>query len=381
MTKACGQANSDPVVGERMISRDHYHQTPTEAAAAPVPANDKHAGPEHAGDPVADQAHPATEPVADSRCAASGQNSDTNANTEPAVNQPANTSHDEAGTGLEVYGDSAYGTGAARAAYRADGHDTVIKPKPLRPAIQGGFTLDDFDIDEDAGTVSCPAEYTRPMSATRTVSFGTLCAGCPLRARCTTAAESRSMTIHPHEDPLRAARAQARTPRFTQAYPTRSTIERIIAWTATQNGRRIKLRYHGVAKNHAWLRTRSAAINLRTLINHGLTHQDNACSLARPAREHLPRPADTQTTKPIWYRQEPGTTTSPTHRPDLLPYPHTDDPVGILPAPAKPLFSGVLGSGCGFGSGRRGEVVGAGGAGLVGGLVGFEQGVGHGLGP
>jgi hypothetical protein len=28
-----------------------------------------------------------------------------------------------------------------------------------------------------------------------------------------------------------------------------------------------------------------------------------------------------------------------------------------------------------------GEVVGVGGAGLVGGLVGFEQGVGHGLGP
>jgi hypothetical protein len=117
------------------------------------------------------------------------------------------------------------------------------------------------------------------MSATRTATFGKLCAGCPLRARCTTAAYGRSMTIHPHEDLLRAARAQARTPQFKQAYPTRSTIERIIAWTATQNGRRVKLRYLGVAKNHAWLRTRSAAINLRTLIKHGLTHQDNAWAL------------------------------------------------------------------------------------------------------
>ena len=36
---------------------------------------------------------------------------------------------------LQVYGDSAYGTGAARAAYLAGGHDTVIKPKPLRPAV------------------------------------------------------------------------------------------------------------------------------------------------------------------------------------------------------------------------------------------------------
>jgi Transposase DDE domain len=118
------------------------------------------------------------------------------------------------------------------------------------------------------------------MSATRTVSFGTLCADCPLRARCTTAAHGRSMTLHPHEALLRAARAQARTPAFTKAYPTRSTVERIIAWTATQNGRRIKLRYLGVANNHAWLRTRCAAINLRTLIKHGLTHQDGVWTLA-----------------------------------------------------------------------------------------------------
>jgi hypothetical protein len=84
------------------------------------------------------------------------------------------------------------------------------------------------------------------------------------------------MTLHPHENLLRAARAQARTPQFKKAYPTRWTIERIIAWTATQRGRRIKLRYLGVAKNHAWLRTRAAAINLRILINHGLTRQHGA---------------------------------------------------------------------------------------------------------
>ena len=58
--------------------------------------------------------------------------------------------------GLEVYGDSAYGTGAARAAYRAAGHDAVIKPKPLCPAVPGGYTLDDFTIDKVAGAVTCP---------------------------------------------------------------------------------------------------------------------------------------------------------------------------------------------------------------------------------
>ena len=146
--------------------------------------------------------------------------------------------------------------------------------------VPGGFTLDDFTIDEPAGTVTWPAGHTRVMSPNRTVTFGKLCAGCPLRDRCTTATDGRSMSIHPHEQLLRAARAQARTPQFTQAYPTRSMVERVIAWVATSRGRRIKLRYLGVDKNHAWLRNRCAAINLRTLVNAGLTRHDGAWALA-----------------------------------------------------------------------------------------------------
>ncbi len=181
--------------------------------------------------------------------------------------------------GLEVYGDSHYGTGQARADYQAAGHDTVIKPMPLHPAVPGGFTLDDFVISEDDGTVTCPAGHTRPLSAKRYVTFGAVCTGCPLRERCTTAKDGRCLDIHPHEGLLRAARAQARTPQFQQAYPTRAVIERVIAWTATSSGRRIKLRYLGTAKNNAWLHGRCAAINLRTLINTGLTRRDGAWAL------------------------------------------------------------------------------------------------------
>jgi hypothetical protein len=185
-----------------------------------------------------------------------------------------------AGGGLEVYGDSHYGSGQARADYQAAGHATVIKPMPLRPAVPGGFTLDDFILDEQQGTVTCPAGHTRAMSARRSVTFGAICASCPLRSTCTTAKDGRSLDIHPHEGLLRAARAQARTPQFKQAYRTRAVIERIIAWTATSSGHRIRLRYLGAAKNHAWLHRRCAAINLRTLISAGLTRQDGAWALA-----------------------------------------------------------------------------------------------------
>ena len=182
---------------------------------------------------------------------------------------------------LEVYGDSAYGSGEARAAYRDAGHDTVIKPGPLRPAVPGGFTIDDFTIDEQAGTVTCPAGLTRPMSRTRTVTFGAACAGCPLRP----AVHHRQR--RPVDDHPPARGPAARRPRpgpharnSRSAYPTRSAIERIISWTATQNGRRVRLRYLGTAKNNAWLHTRCAAINLRTLLRHGLTRRDGAWVLA-----------------------------------------------------------------------------------------------------
>ena len=186
----------------------------------------------------------------------------------------------EQGQGLEVYGDSAYGSGQARADYRDGGHDTVIKPGPVKSAVPGGFTIDDFIVDEEQGTVTCPNGVTRPMSRNRAVTFGAACAGCPLRARCTTAKDGRSMTIHPHDGLLRQARAQARTPQFKQAYPTRSMVERVIAWTATCNGRRVRLRYIGTIKNNAWLHSRCAGINLRTLVNAGLTRSAGAWALA-----------------------------------------------------------------------------------------------------
>lgn len=283
LTKASGEAGSDAVVGAQMIARDRYHQRggdqdsgvgaptdeqPCDVDAAPPNPTGQDAADENSSSwvtTVVQAVVAATAVVATVAWVAAGG---------------GDHGHDAGQRqGLEVYGDSAYGTGAARAAYQAGAHDTVIKPKPLLPAVPGGFTLDDFTIDEHAGTVTCPGGYTRVMGPKRTVTFGAACAECPLRLRCTTAKNGRSMSIHPHEGLLRQARAQARTPEFQQAYPTRSSVERIISWTATNRGRRVKLRYLGVEKNHAWLRNRCAAINLRTLINKGLTRTNGTWAL------------------------------------------------------------------------------------------------------
>ena len=186
-----------------------------------------------------------------------------------------------AGRDLSWYGDSAYGTGDLRGAIEDAGHQAVIKPKPLQAPVEGGFTVDDFTVDEQQGTVTCPAGRTVALSRTRIATFGVLCRNCPLRARCTTCKTGRKLVLHPRDDLLRAARAGwAASSGLRKDYMThRPNVERAIAQVATWRGRRLKLRYRGTARNHAWLKRRTAALNLRNLISKGLT-RDGAWALA-----------------------------------------------------------------------------------------------------
>jgi hypothetical protein len=183
---------------------------------------------------------------------------------------------------FEVLGDSAYGTGDARAALAEARHTALIKPAPLRPAVPGGFTLDDFTVDETAGTVTCPAGVTRHITARRTVTFGVVCRGCPLRRRCTTRADGRSLILHEHDALLRAARRDwAQRDDLRTVYRRhRPMVERSIAWLIGPKGRCRQLRYRGVAANDWWLHTRMAALNLRRLLNLGLHHRHGTWALA-----------------------------------------------------------------------------------------------------
>jgi hypothetical protein len=152
----------------------------------------------------------------------------------------------------------------------------------VAPAVSGGFTVDDFTVNADAETVTCPAGQTRPISPHRTVTFGALCRDCPLRARCTTAKTGRSMDLHERDDLLRAARADwVAEPDLREDYRHyRPNIEPTVAQVATQGDWRIKLRYHGTTKNHAWLKRRTAALNLRNLTGRGLSRVDGTWALA-----------------------------------------------------------------------------------------------------
>lgn len=182
------------------------------------------------------------------------------------------------GEGIEVLADSAYGTGEMLHELDQAGHEPIIKPWPLRSAVPDGFTLDDFVRDTEAGTVTCPAGVTRPVSAKNTVSFESACSGCPLRERCTTAKRGRKLVLHEHDLLQREHRKRASGEGFQATYRQhRPMVERSIAWL-TRGARRVP--YRGVEKNNSWLHHRVAALNLRRLLAMGLTVQDGTWALA-----------------------------------------------------------------------------------------------------
>lgn len=181
--------------------------------------------------------------------------------------------------GLVVLADSAYGSGETRAEFRKANHTQAIKPIPLRrPAIAGGFTRDDFVVDYQARTVTCPAGHTVSIATKGSARFGPRCRGCPLRSRCTTAKDGRVLHITQHDDELVAARQAWNNGEFTEDYRRwRPMIERSISWLIGTRHRR--LRYRGIEPNRAQLALRVAAVNLRRLVNLGLGHNGHRWAL------------------------------------------------------------------------------------------------------
>jgi Transposase DDE domain/Transposase domain (DUF772) len=214
---------------------------------------------------------------------------DTGIVTDTALTPAAGPANSDAAVGIdllagedgpvEVLADSAYGTGEMLDAAQQAGHTPVIKPWPLRPAVPDGFTLDDFTVEEETATVTCPNGLTARITRTRKVTFGARCRDCPVRTRCTTSARGRKLTLHKHDRLQRTHRQRARDPEFQAVYRRhRPMVERSIAWLVAGGNRR--LRFRGTRLNDLWLHHRVAGLNLRRLLVLGLTRTSGTWEIA-----------------------------------------------------------------------------------------------------
>ena len=200
---------------------------------------------------------------------------------------PANTADAAVGVGLlegerpglQVLADSAYGSGEALSELTRAGHSLAIKPRPLPNAVPGGFDRDDFAIG--TSTATCPAGQTVKLTPGRAAVFGALCRHCALRSRCTQSKDGRTLRLHPHDAELVESRRAWRDGDFAEDYRRRRPmVERSIAWLVAKGNRRC--RFRGVKANRLGLSLRAAAINLRRLVNLGLTRKRGKWELQLP---------------------------------------------------------------------------------------------------
>ena len=179
-----------------------------------------------------------------------------------------------------VMGDSAYAGADTLEDLQAAGFDVKAKV-PAAGGRDGRFGKDDFAIDLEAGTVTCPAGHVVTIRSTRKggghADFGGHCASCPLRGRCTGSRSGRKVTIHRREAVLQRAKREQATPEWQQVYrSTRPKVERKIAHfvRAAWGGRKARTRGRQRVATDAV--TRVAAVNFARLATLGVSFTDGS---------------------------------------------------------------------------------------------------------
>ena len=209
----------------------------------------------------------------------------------------------EANTGVpveEAMCDAAYGDGDTRQAF-ADAGRTLIARVPGRPN-RSHFPKEDFHIDLEAGTCTCPAgnvarkirpsgTRTGPDSRTHQLKGfrfdGAVCGVCPLRSQCVAGSSGlgRTVQLHPQEALLQQARALQQGESFAGYRERRVVVEHRLA-RLVQLGIR-QARYFGRIKTRCQLYLTATVANL-TLVaakarRHRRRFQRQQCP---PYRDH-----------------------------------------------------------------------------------------------
>lgn len=145
---------------------------------------------------------------------------------------------------------------------RSDELEIYCKAWPVREGKQ--FHKQTFTLDWERQIICCPAWQEMPFVPGAVVHFPKeTCAGCPLKAQCTTSAKGRSVSIHPDEALLVELRQDQQTPEGRRKLRERVAVEHTLAHIGHWQGRRA--RYRGLRKNLFDLRRCAIVHNLHVL--------------------------------------------------------------------------------------------------------------------
>lgn len=138
----------------------------------------------------------------------------------------------------------------------------------------GLFTADEFTIDYQAKTATCPAGCTscswRHFESGKhegeiEISFGQQCQDCSLKEKCTQSKDGRKLRLHRHYQLLKARRQECRADDFKRAMKRRPPVEGTISEMVRAHGLR-KSRYRGLVKTQLQNLMKGAALNIKRLV-------------------------------------------------------------------------------------------------------------------
>lgn len=172
----------------------------------------------------------------------------------------------------QQYTDKAYVTGDNLADSQENGIELTGEVDELDN--NGLFTADDFTIDYETKTATCPAGCTssswREFESGKhqgevEISFGQQCQDCPCKEKCTRARDGRRLRLHRHYPLLRARRKECKTDSFKESMKRRPPIEGTISEMVRAHGLR-RSRYRGMLRTHLQNLMKGAAVNLKRLV-------------------------------------------------------------------------------------------------------------------
>lgn len=202
------------------------------------------------------------------------------AGTEAAAPERATEGASNSKARFEAYGDASFGLAPLIERVEAAGGEANFKV-PAASGRGGKFGKDQFAIDLEQSTITCPAGHLKvigPLGKTgATVQFGEYCENCPLREQCTSGKAGRTIHVHPQEKTLQRHRRRQRSATWKQKYrSTRPKVERKLGQLMRRRhgGRRLRMR--GCERNAQDFAMLSAAHNLRRLATLGVRYEAGA---------------------------------------------------------------------------------------------------------
>ncbi len=171
----------------------------------------------------------------------------------------------------EHYVDAGYMTGSNLANSESKQIDLI---GPMAPAVSyqdritNGLTQSQFQVDAQKKSVTCPQGYrttrlVRIKNGLRFMFPKQTCAVCPVRSRCCTGKNGRTIRLSFHYDLIQKARARQKTETFKQDYALhRSGVEGSLSALVRGNGLRVS-RYIGQKKRNLQSLFTGCAANLQ----------------------------------------------------------------------------------------------------------------------